>query len=69
MMDPDMDSKRRPRHFDTVVFSITSPTTYHHRNLATENDIYLYSFNSAIYYVHLSTNCKKLTETELHLTF
>ena len=35
MMDPDMDSKRRPGHFDTVVSPITS-LTYHHRNLATE---------------------------------
>ena len=34
MMDPDMDSKRRLGHFDTVVSLITS-LTYHHRNLAT----------------------------------
>ena len=33
-----------------------------------QNDIYLYSFNSTRYYVHPSTNCKKLTETEPHLT-
>ena len=36
MMDPDMDSKLRICHFDTVVSPITSPSTYHHRNLATE---------------------------------
>ena len=35
MMDLDMDSKRRPGHFDTVVSPITS-LTYHHRNLATK---------------------------------
>ena len=31
-----MDSKRRLDHFDTVASPITSPLTYHHRNLATE---------------------------------
>ena len=38
MMDPDMDSKRRLGHFDTVVSPITPPITYHHRNLATDNE-------------------------------
>ena len=34
-MDPDMDSKHRLGHFDTVVSPITSTITYHHGNLAT----------------------------------